>query len=953
MELSKGLLPIPDKPGSELAQSYLDEVRRFREELELLKEHPPQYAFPFVNKEQVFFELARTLSFEQRATVLIGDTGVGKTMLLDTLVELMTNEEKRKAFSLVYPEIASVIERSMTKTDMVEKRDYLCLPNLNDPFDVVVIDHANQKKFEQDVKLVKRFCGELTDIVEKYAWSTKPMHFAFDSKEAFTTYLSSSIHEMFVQIYEGLSDVMEKAYHGQDKRTPLLFATLHLPEYGKVKPVVDAVFIKDNDVRIPLKNKALRDVAKYRQKPDSLTALEKNIALKYVYQELSKENLEFLIQTVEDARVNGLSGKEKYALFVDIFNAYTERVVLPLKQAYEDGKIANQSEAYKKIVESTEKKPERERYEKSIATLLEEIHRIGDEHKEKSSLQLQSWIDSVVAGISLERDEIGKYVKQCQKTLEEMSKQGQDEYEKPDLQLRHGRFNIDLKSIMQVNTLRTLGTGELSLGKISHITDQTVFGRFKEHDEKTPPHMTLTRLGTYFSGTIILVKEAFNDFVRAVADPDKGNMRQTFLQYLKTGYLTLSKEDISFRLYAPRFILGGSIEDPFYTVDEIDKRLETELQSKFLIIEVPSFAESTTQTRKGTLSVIDIAVNSFNERNKTDIKVNDQVMDMLLQSSITLRGMLDVRYLNLAKKVEDLCAYGLSKKKKELDEELILDWQRNIWPIGYFASLDLEQEYGGYFDSPIEKPGTINGLFLYDEKGDEARPRNRGTLAKVHSYIVQGISQGAPKERFVLQDMRSKLTEQVTNKSYHLAIDHVLRLLEPLSKERVFDGTKWQVSTQYYQNYERVDGPSAALAYAISIFSAMGQVPVFRNRFVTGTLAGDDGRVEAIGGAYFKSLIPYRLKQLSLQRKEQEPFYFLLPATNVGDFKAESVIDPFHVRDQISIIPIRNFFEAYHLLTCGHSISQEEWQDAEKKGREKVEYSLQRIKSFLGTPKLA
>jgi predicted ATP-dependent protease len=194
------------------------------------------------------------------------------------------------------------------------------------------------------------------------------------------------------------------------------------------------------------------------------------------------------------------------------------------------------------------------------------------------------------------------------------------------------------------------------------------------------------------------------------------------------------------------------------------------------------------------------------------------------------------------------------------------------------------------------------------------------------------------------------MQDDTSVKGYELAKDFTKKIIARAIKDAkdVKINTDWQLKTQFGGFWEKGGGPSASLAITLSMISVLADEPVYRNRFVTGTIDPIQGEVGAIGGVYYKGLMPMRLSEISRERGENEEMYFLFPAMNLKQLRHELIFDPFEVEKKIIAIPISTFDQAYHLMTCGHTMKSDDWINSGKYGKEKLEETILRIqKRFL------
>jgi len=259
-------------------------------------------------------------------------------------------------------------------------------------------------------------------------------------------------------------------------------------------------------------------------------------------------------------------------------------------------------------------------------------------------------------------------------------------------------------------------------------------------------------------------------------------------------------------------------------------------------------------------------------------------------------------------------------------------------PPYMFLSVDHEaRDFSGYARRPTEQTGWVNGV--------STLPGRVGTIIKVHSYYTPDIDPLPPeKNRFELTDERAEMIGPTTIKGYDLAVDFMRRLLfkdHPKDLNgRLNPETGWQLKTEFDGQWYGVDGPSASLAIVATMVSELAGEPIYRNRFVTGTVEPSTGNVGIIGGTYMKGIIPARLQELL---GDQEEMYFMFPAGNLWDLSMMMSYDPMKLSERITGLPIVNVGQAYHLLTCGPTISDRQWQESLEQGQKTLETAVAKI----------
>jgi len=403
-------------------------------------------------------------------------------------------------------------------------------------------------------------------------------------------------------------------------------------------------------------------------------------------------------------------------------------------------------------------------------------------------------------------------------------------------------------------------------------------------------------------------------------------MREQFLEYLQTGTMSLVQSNgITYNIKSPKIILGCCNEDPFKTIEGIFVKDESGLRSRIKTINVPSLTLNSEKSRQGSLSVLYGAITSFNKSHSSKLELDDETASLLLNLNVDdISGYVDLRYRSFVQNIEDLCAYAISKNETKLTSDLIKDKIKETLPLTYFSSVDSEKRYGSYFNLSEKCVGHVCGL---STSGDAP-----GVLFHVNSQFIPGFEQvlGSFK-RFKLVDVESAMTDETTFKGYELVKDYVQNILgsSGLDVEKMKKCGNWKLKTHFGGNWNKMGGPSASMATTVSVVSAFTGDPIYKNRFMTGTIDPMSGECGVIGGTYLKSLIPYRLKEITKKLTgNEEDMYFLFPIANKADLEKDLLFDPFDVKNKVTFLPIVDFAQAYLLSTCGKKITKNIWESS-------------------------
>lgn len=946
-----------------VVKSSLQNFPSYEEEARDIQEQKPSSSLRLVNQEKTLREMARVLSTAYPYAVLVGDPGIGKSLSLTTFSRLLTDELQVTELPSSLEDIIPLVEQIKEKSTIFQTRDYLLLPNLKDPNLVEAISYTDKEQFQTDTGIAESFCNQLTEFLSGYAYRSKgKIGLGFSSKDEFEIYLRSAIHNLFVDLYayfkESLDEVYEESF---ETRLPIMYFSMEPPATPKkLKPEGEFRFINDSGVKIPLANYTLKSLAGYAvyKKGTRRQDMERDIFATFLTP-CVKTELKPLLGEVLHARVAGQKSEDNFALFQDVFQTYVDEVIKPLPELYRDGTINNATALFDHLsVHVSEHQTTYTVNDGTIDDIVEKLGRFRKRIPSEASPQLQErlrgWIDyfceergmlknalrEVLGSMyqeELESDPVqAKKRRKQEKNLTARQRLQKHARDFP-LKIPHGRYVMKLEDILKVRPFESPMEPNVRLAvKLTDMTEERVYGDFSAPTEHVPPHLSCTRLGTLNEGHIVLVEDAFDDFLRMFLGGDGEKSKKDFLlQYLQSGTFSVMRDGITYKFYMPRIVIGCSNDDPFLVSDGFDVRDEKGLRGRISLLPVPSFTANTRQARKGSFEVMYRTIEEYKARNKVDdLELTPEAANLFLIDTLVSDKLLHLSYRELEQTVDEACAYAIAHGEKAITPALLKRLNGEQIPDGFFLHIDSEKDAGGFFDQPDAQPGQVNGLAVFGS--------GQGAIVRVQSYFVPGIDRQRHGSRFDLVDMSSELTDETTCKGYTLADDYLNILLEKMGINDVLQKGNWKVRTQFDKNWSGIGGPSASLGIGVSILSALAGQPVYRNRFVTGTLNAFDGSVGEIGGLYHKSLVPTHLADITSH--SNETFYLLYPIGNHREFQKDLLFDPVGVDQKITAIGVSHFAEAFYLMTCNKTISSEDFKHAQRLGEEKITSSLSKIK---------
>ncbi|MBN2053235.1 hypothetical protein JW756_07055 [Candidatus Woesearchaeota archaeon] len=987
---------------------YTDEIKEFLKEQDDRKP-----SLPFVNQDKAFMQILRTLSTSYPYVAPIGQSGIGKSMMVDYIINLLTGKTKLEELKQAKPEAVPMLEKIIEGwSNKFGHRKFLSIANLADPLNVDSIAYTSPKTLENDFNTALSFCNDISEYLKNYIRYNKDDIRFNMSEEEFRRFVKLRLHTIYLDVLEEIEKNMRLEQKKDSKSLePIGFLKFHLPDdiYDKkkqIKAMVDIINIinertnEEEEKTKPEQKEQQKEQQKAEQKEQPLIR-----HISHTIQEAEDMFKDLLYQAsmIDIVYSETEEKKERENVFMNEYNSYINTILKPAYEKCKEGKIRNHKLLIGNLLSKVKSQmPERHISQKTIDKIIEELEDFKDTYiKYAEEEKLKSWMSSVVQYFKEEkeiikdnllqmvkfderendriRDEIRERRREkdlkkeiARKTgFSEESKEKKEKEKKEDdekikkLQKKYwSEFNvphgIGKRDIERIMTVRELGydfptNRGITWTKLGDLEDECLFGLFSDSDgdeiENEPPHCTIERLGPFFKSGLLVFPDAFKSFIEFITskyNASKG-LKGQFLEYLQTGVLTIFNGGISYRFEAPKIIIGCDNEDPFELTDNIFSIREEEgMRSRIKIVNVPHLADNTKEVRKGSIKVIYDTIKKYNEdmqakgNPEKELGITEEAANMILQAGLESEILASLKYRNLTSKIEELCAYAVSKNEKKITAQLLKEQIKDDLPPDFFYYVDREQKFGGYFDLPEKQQGHVNGLSVFSDDNGNAAPAE---IVKVRSYFKPGIDEEEDTTHFELVDIKSEMTDETTIKGYELAKDFVSSLIHKsfIKGKKFSSGTDWQIKTHFGENWYGGGGPSASVAIALSMLSAVADDPIYKNRFVTGTLDPLMGEVGAIGGTYYKGLIPFRIKELLEKKGEKEQVYFMFPAVNLKDLSRDAIFDPFGLESKVTCIPITTLAQAYHLFTCGPTITEHDWKNAQKLGEQKLEKAIENI----------
>lgn len=966
----EGILEFNDysninKKGNDIdfTKNFLEDIKEFHK-IKVNKEK-----LPFVNQEKTFKQIARVFSSQYPYVVLVGEPGIGKSMILNYVSDILTGKKTLNDLKKVQPETVPLFKKIINRVNKYERLSYLTLPSLQDPLNVTLVPYNDEEKMYNDHHIAQCFCSEISDSVSEFIEDNpQEIKFTFTEKQM-RSFFKDNIHSLYKKINTTANDMIF------DKCKEYRSSIISLIDLNLIKKTKE--YSIEANWNLNLDNEvekavilALKPEAGYKSERIniSLKDLEKGLSNTVIPSKFSS-NIDRLILDVIQSEISN-SELTPNQIFEEEFENYKKQIN-EIKKNYKSGKIKTQIDLLRILNKKDYSSNTPVMVSDSTLNLINnELEKILNDYTKETNVSkdILSWMNTIVnyfhknknivknslneqyGGIrafednDLEDNDLENKDKKEDKNIEKNHKKDKDF--NFTFELKHGKHTMSIYDILKSDyILGDSSTDEgITCNKIGSLDEETLFGSFSDTSEIIPPHLTINSLGNFFKGGILLFQDSFGDFIKTIvtSEKSKNSMKEQFLEYLQTGIMSLVQSNgVTYHIKSPKIILGCCNEDPFQRIESIFIKDEAGLRSRIKTIEVPKITLDSKKSRQGSLEVLYNAIEEFNKDHSSSLKLNDETANLLLNLNInSINGYVDLKYRSFVQSLEDLCAYAISKNKKEITSALIKNKIKETLPLTYFSRIDFEKRYGKYFNMPEKEIGHVCGL---STSGD-----GPGSLFHVNSQFIPGFENVFGNlKRFRMVDVESEMTDETTFKGYELVKDFVQNILgnSGLKVEEMNSKGNWKLKTHFGGNWSKMGGPSASMATTVSVISALTGDAIYKNRFMTGTIDSMTGECGVIGGTYHKSLIPYRIKEITEKLSgKKEKMYMLYPVVNKSDLERDLLFDPFNVRNNVTFYPIVNFAQAYLLSTCGKEITKETWETSLEQKDEVMKKIYSKIK---------
>lgn len=904
--------------------NFKNEIIEFEKSWNKKDEHEKILDFP-VNQERVMRDVLRTLATPYPNVVLTGNSGIGKSMTLDTIINVLTGKKEISSIkNKINPEIENLFSVVSDKLSNYHKyKNFLLLPDLlnNNNVKPIVFSSADDLDRNSDYSRIysENIINFFDIIIPRNISKIKKVY----PKKDFLTYLDNENSKFFQNLYTTINDILlENGYDENSVFPPIKinFNSKNSNNSSKqsleLKLETDFTDISYDDSLIKSFGIQIDEKDEINKKKNGNQIIEDKFLKSLVESQIST-----YFKELKTIKVDNLNSIELSKIIYSQFNSISKDIYSFINKFNENDDF--EKKEYEFIKQFDYKYVKLPTFDQSTYDYISSnIKKISNSIRDKSEIDknLLKWIDNVEKFFSTNKKSLDDMLNNYLNDIYTDINLGENKNkENPIIKLFFAdKTYFPLSTIFSPMAFYGTNYEKVTAKNLENFNPNKSFFNFRSNENTSnpnetivyAPHTKIQGLGDFFKADILYFKDSFKDVIKKIAMPARfegekpDNFKEKFLEFLQTNNFTYNFESANYEIYSPKMILAAGNEDAFNLIEDGYKEVREEgLEARINQVYVPDMVDNTKKTRDGTLEVIYSTIHKYNKDNNTDIDLDIDSVNYLLNTMILSPNLISVKYRDFTKSLENICNFA-KFKSSDIDLELIKSMRKEDLTHDIYSVTDYDlQDIDGYNFIEDKKFGTVNGLAVTNG--------GTGVILRANSNIIYD-KLPINNDRFNLVDMQSGMVDETTFKGFILAENYVKNYLSKIEDKELLEGKYgWKIFTQFHKNTGKIGGNSASTAIAASIISSLSQTPTFKKRFITGTLE-PDGIVGAIGGVYEKGTVPARYKQLS---NDNDKYSYMFPLANLQELNRELIVDPFELKSLIEMVPVKTFEQAYALLT--------------------------------------
>jgi hypothetical protein len=920
---------------------------------------------PFQNQSSTFYKVVEAITSKQiPSLVIMGNAGVGKSLCIDFLIELLTKQRPVDEADNIYSGTAAMLKPLIDRYKEFEPSHLLFLPSLLRPYNNKSIPYKSEQGVMRDIEVIDAFKSNISGLLNSYIANNREHIREEISLDDFCTWIDSKVNEFYHDIFSDVSRCdrfIELQRKGGLLDVQLKTGKTMVPDKTFSQSLIDILY----DSNVNYNTAGLRRAAGNPFSETDKRDIIKGLRLTYLNKILGRQYALMYDSIVGIDLCDGtdyLSKSERLKAAARIFNEGSAQLHKEILNGIQEERFSSHQDIAdfiksQKLMKYSTKKESSQQTRKYF---LDSIQTIVKEYQSQvASPELQNWFDLFYryftenshANIIL-KDMI-RHIAEVEKNLEESAyylmqeKDGKISAKKIQIErirqynnyrcmIKHGKYDMDIIKILKPKLFKvSTGHNCFTVATFRQITED-VKAKFSPISSEVAPYASIEDPGKILtSGGIIYVKDHFEQFLESLVKSG-GGLDAEFLELFEKGQFTLvSDEGASFTIGSKHVLLGTANVNPFYIPinGTSDKEKHVGLESRIKLINASSSIPLNRDSIYGTIQVIYDEIDAFKkERPEAEhITISDEAVSLILSSKITDSGTrVSLEYRNLRDAhIRPIMNHALNQN------------------ISHITVDDIKQMKSKNFDFN-EGDCVWTTLDNYNFSKDNIAPGLCYSIGS--SGIVPIISKAIP---FVssgrgtgFEYLSAFAAKPELLELYETAKSYICSWLLKCSDDDVrkaWSGSSTSVKTSYKFGEYPDDANNYGTAIGVSILSALSEQSVKSSVIVNGFL-DLDGDVHGTFSVYDYS----RYAQL-VAKKIGHPVAYLIPINEWKDFTNVIHSDIFNIRNNLQIIPVSNFSQVYYLATKEGEITFEDLNLLSTRAAEHMEDTLKRVYKNLQT----
>ncbi|MBT3407825.1 hypothetical protein HN415_04040, partial [Candidatus Woesearchaeota archaeon] len=354
---------------------------------------------PFENQTKPFMQALRHLNSQNPYVVFVGEPGIGKSMMLEYIVDVISQNIPLSKVKKNFPQSIPIFEEIIAKAHIFEPKDYLFLPNLRNPNFVKPLSYNDSLLADDDYSLASEFGLELSCILNSYINPDNRRIKQSLPKSSVNKYIKSKVYELINSTYQRFINMNDKIPNNNfDNIEPISIIDYNVKNKIKVNyEILSKINTKNDEVKFL--DDELKKFAGFTTKRTNITfgELEKGISNTYLLKK-AESDINFYIDQIKLLDVKEHNTKQLISMFKNELNVISTDLTNEIKIKYDNSKIKNQSDLFNFI-----KKKNKKSYfnimcsNETINEIYEELDELWIEYKDyTSSGEIKTWMkDSI------------------------------------------------------------------------------------------------------------------------------------------------------------------------------------------------------------------------------------------------------------------------------------------------------------------------------------------------------------------------------------------------------------------------------------------------------------------------------------------------------------------------------------------------------------------------------